>query len=301
MSTLLLDNARISKLADLVSPQFDLQPQLLAVSGAMYVRPEDSDQARLNAAVATARSSCRVGVPHLFMLDTQSPEEVTRQLRNAGAIVVPVAEGEGGLARPYLTAALVINELCRRGTLPSDVLMVKVEPEKNVFGGIDTPQYYLEMCAGLDIVTGERTAETWESMPHYLSLTESVLSFTIGQMLQISGDTPSGVLVLNHAGRELLLEITDENSWTYLIRTPFEGLQRGLRVSSLPVTFTYYPSVTNQEDGNPSQDDNRRNQFRKMYDYAATLAAKHNGTLSSENIRLAQRFMTALRGVRSID
>jgi len=298
VSTLLLGTSRISELADLAAEKIAPKSPIVAVSGAMYIDAYGADSGRLEAAIATATGSYKAGVPHLFMLDHQSDSDVNGFLEISGGIVLPVKEGEGGLARPYLTAALVIDELVRGGHLSQDVLMVKVEGEKNIFGGSDAAEHYLEGCKGLDIVTGVRTEETWQTMPDFLALTESVLSYLIGQLLGISIDTPSGILVLGHRGRQVFLNTTDEDSWAYLIRTPFEG-SRELNTGNLDVTFPYHPSVRAEENGSTKFDDKRRGQFQKMFDYAFDVAMVNGIEIPEELAALALRFGIALPGVHS--
>jgi hypothetical protein len=181
--------------------------------------------------------------------------------------------------------------------------MVKVEPEKNLFGGSDTPQHYLDRCQGLDVATGERTIETWKSMPHFQVLTESVLGSAIGLLLNISCDTPSGVLVLSPEGRWLFLETTTQNDWTYLIRAPFEGgpyeFLRGLKIGSLPVTFKYHPEVVDEENGSSSFDEKRRKQLELMYGYALTQATQVGLKIPDAVTAMVNRLKLALPGVRS--
>jgi hypothetical protein len=297
VSSLLMSDARVTDLADLVRDRVADQP-LVAVSGAKYV-DLDRDQNRLTAALATATDSAKAGVPHLFMVDVESHPSAFDQLREAGGIVAPLAAGEGGLARPYLAGAQIINLLVQQGVLPNEVPMVKVEAEKNLFGSRDSLDDYLRACRDYDVVSGVRTNASWESMPSMLALTESVLGYAIGHTLGISTDTPSGVLVLSANGRRALLRNTTEDSWTYLIEVPFQGLRLGLAVGELPVTFDYHPAVVDEENGSDGLDQKRRGQFDTMFGYAVNLAHREDIEVPDEVVMMAERFQIALPGIMS--
>lgn len=298
---------RIAELADIATPLVTAGSRVVAVSGAMYVNiyvapggAPGADAARLQAAQATAVDSRLAGVPHLFMLDSDSHADAHEALAEEGGIVLPIDHAtEGGLARPYLIGALVIDELVRRGILPESVLMVKAEGEKNLFGGSDTLEHYLQCCTGFDVATGMRTNETWDTMPAFLGLTESVLAYCIEQLLDTTADAPSGILVLGSKGRKLFLDTTTANDWTYLIRTPVDADYHGFRRSDFPITFDYHPSVVAEENGNSKLDDKRRAQFALMLDFAVDLT-KEQGLRSDEEIALlTDRFRKSIKGIRS--
>jgi hypothetical protein len=293
-----LDAARISELTAGVEGQANRESSVIAVSGAMYVDPTGNDAQRFNAALETAAGSTEAGISHLFMLDARSSTGVSTQLREAGAIIVPVARDEGGVALPYLTGASIIDQLITRGILPPDTLMVKVEGEKNVFGGRDTPDDYFNVGRRLNIATGIRSLNTWQTMPYFLRLTESVLGYAIGQALDITDDTPSGVLVLDGQGRELLKAST-RNDWTYLIGVPFDGKRQGLNVGVFEIDFPYHRGVVEEENGNPAFDQKRRDQFTLMLEYAIDLATRHSKVPTEELNRLTGRFALALEGLAS--
>lgn len=293
-----LSEARVAELTAGVASKTDIDSPVVAVSGAMYVDPTGADKQRFRAALATADGSATAGISHLFMLDTRSAADVGEQLREAGGIVVPVAEGEGGLALPYLTGASIIDQLISQGRLPTDTLMVKVEGEKNIFGGSDTPDDYLDVGRKYSVATGIRNLNTWLSMPNFLRLTESVLGYAIGQALDISDDTPSGILVMDGPGRALL-QASAQNDWTYLISVPFNGKRQGLNVGHFEIDFPYHNGVVEEENGNANFDQKRRDQFELMLGYAIELAAKHGRRTTEELNRLTGRFALALEGVTS--
>jgi hypothetical protein len=290
------DARRISEMADFVELRLDDRPEIVAVSGAMYEDPALKDRARLNAALKTANGSRQAGVPHVFLLDSKSHSDVAGWLEKAGAIVVQLAAGEGGRARPYLTGSLIIDELVRRGVLPENVYMVKGEPEKNIFGGPDTPYDYLARCRGLDVAVGFRTEQTWDTMPNYLRLTESVLRNAILRILGMIKDGPSGILVLNGAGRKVFQQTTTVDLWTYLFITPFRAVQQGLKYDDFDINFRY---DAGNENGDETFDTTRKSQFDAMTKEAIALVQSDGLPVPDDVITLIKSFRPALDGVRS--
>ncbi len=236
------------------------QAPLVAVSGVLQ---HDVNAPRFQAILDTVLASSMSGVPHLIMLDDTSHPDAAQKLIEVGAAVVVVNhETEGGLARPYVIAAQLLDAFAPHA------LMVKFEGEKPLFEGGRNIDTLLEVGRMFDITTGERTRPTWESMPPYQVTTELWLGYVIGQLLNISHDTPSGVMALNGAGRKVFIENVIENSWPYLFTIPQIGVESGCRVGSVPVDFRYHSAVVQEETGNPVFDAKRRAQLDVMLDAA---------------------------------
>jgi hypothetical protein len=239
---------------------------IVAVSGVLVT---DLDSPRFTAVLDTVRSSQEANVPHLIMLDSASHDSVAGYLERRGAIVVTIDhDSERGLARPYVIAAQLIDLFAS-----PDAVMVKFEGEKPLFAEGRNVQTVLESLSDFDITTGVRSRATWDSMPPYQALTERWLGFAIGQVLDISVDTPSGVLVLGRGGRRVLIHTTEQNSWPYLFKVPYLGREMGCTVGSIEVDFRYHPAVISEETGNSDFDKKRRDQLELMM-HEATLMAE---------------------------
>lgn len=290
MSTdnLLIPKHRIEELAGKLSRETDLgTAPVVAVSAVMCKNPTSlEDRARFAAALHTAATSHEASIPHLFMVDSVSDPLASEAIREHGGIVIPVQNGtEGGLARPYITAARIIDMVA-----PS-ALMVKVEGEKPIFANRKTECELLEAANSFDIITGVRDADTWGSMPAYLRLTESMMALAIRDIAGVPYDTPSGVLAMNKAGRRVFIARTTEPAWQYLLSTPALGKSLGLRVGQAPVTFEYHPEIVAEENGNLAMNRKRRDQFSLMLDYAVTLAGGEEMLNDSQQQALASAAM----------
>jgi len=302
VSSLLLSDDRIDELTNPVAQriaEWGTPPRLIVTSAARYADPQGTEAARFAAALRSVESSAAQDVPHIVMLDHASSNGVEEALRTRGAIVVPVGPGEEGLARPYITAARIIDQISRRWT---PLTMLKIELEKDAFAGHNlTSNYYLKAFEEdyLDIATGVRDQQTWASMPFALGNTESLLGYLIGELLDVTYDTPSGVLLLNAHGRALLQRTTTDK-WEYLISVPFLAHRLGLKAGTLPVWFTYDKEVAAEENGSAVYDSKRAAQFALMWDYAHKLAIKNGREIPPQLQVLAERFMISLAGMRSV-
>lgn len=292
--SLLIPENRIDELIGEV-PELELlrRVPLVAVSGAMYTDPKGKDKARFTAALETVRSSRDMGVRHIIMLDDSSLEGVGVALQEAGAIVVPVRhKDEGGLARPYLTAARLIDRINR------GALMVKVEAEKNIFSpcgnSINTYVTLMEAARRYDIVTGVRGQATLDSMPNYLRVTESVLAMVIRDLTG-TYDAASGILALTAKGREIFCQTTDAE-WQYLIKTPAAGRVACRSVGDVEIDFEYHPLVVAEENRDEAVDAKRRHQFKLMLDCAVETAGSLN-TRQQQSVASARSFIAALERV----
>jgi hypothetical protein len=238
--------------------------RIVAVSSVMFRDPNGADKANYWAAMCTARDSSRAGVPHLFMVDSTSDPIVPRML-GANGIVLPVDhDTEGGLFRPYATAARVVDRICPRA------LMVKVEGAKNLFANRVNADAMASTGSLYDVATGVRSPETYASMPSMLALTESILA-TVIHALTGTYDAASGVLAMSHAGRRIFLATTTP-SWEYLITTPHAARRAGLRVGETRVDFRYDKDVVAEEEASRGQDEKRRGQLRLMLECAIQTA-----------------------------
>ena len=217
---------------------------------------------RIEALLDTLRGSAAAGVPHLIMLDNDSVPEVAKPIKEAGGIIVHVDhETQGGHARPFVIASQLVDAYA-----PPSAIMAKFEGEKPLFEGefAENRDKLLKAGRDYDIVTGVRTADTWASMPAFQQATEVPLGAAIGDILDVSSDTPSGVIVLNAAGRELFQRITSVNSWIYLLEMPYRGKRELLEVGQVPVNFRYHPAVVAEENGNWELDKKRLDQMDIM-------------------------------------
>lgn len=236
--------------------------KLTAVSSVLF---PSVDVPRFHAVLDTVRASRDAYVPHMIMLDNSSHPAAGEMLRAAGAIVIELDhETEGGLARPFVIAAQLISAFATPETL-----MVKFEGEKPLFAEGRNVQMLIDAGKRFDIITGERTLSTWESMPPYQAVTEALLGVVIGAILGVSHDTPSGVIALNSIGRNVFIETTRQNSWPYLFETPYIGRgEHAARIGAVPVAFDYHPAVVEEETGNPVFDEKRRKQIDTMVEAA---------------------------------
>ncbi len=293
--SLLVSEDRLDEILAEVPELSEVLPRvsLVAVSSAMYCHPEGKDKARYTAALDTVRSSRDMGVKHIMMLDDSSPEYVGVELHKAGAIVVPVRhETEGGLARPYLTAARLIDRTNPRA------LMVKVEPEKRLFGyNGNTYVELMEASRKYDVITGVRGQDAFESMPDYLRLTESVLAVTIRDLTG-TYDAASGIIALTASGREIFCQTTDA-AWQYLIKTPAAARVASRRVGEVEVYLEYHPSMVAEENGDESVDAKRRQQFRLMLECAIETAGGERSLneRQRQSVACARNFIEALQRV----
>lgn len=266
MSELTVTNERANELGLLAGLGRAAARPLIAVSAVMT---NDVGAPRFGAVLDTVQASRRSNVPHMIMLDNSSHPAASKKLDEAGAIVVEIDhETEGGLARPFVIAAQLID------LFAPEALMVKVEGEKPLFAGGWNVREILDFGSRFDILTGERSGLTWDSMPPYQVVTESLLGPVIGEMLGVSYDTPSGVIIMNAAGRQTFIETTTVNNWTYLFVTPRVGQRRGQRVGTITVDFIYHHAVVDEETGNPVFDNKRRLQIDAMLEEALKMPGK---------------------------
>lgn len=266
---------------------------LIAVSAVMTSSVETP---RFCAILDTVQASRAANVPHMIMLDNSSHSEAATKLLGAGATVVDIDhDTEGGLARPFVIAAQIIDLFAPRA------LMVKFEGEKPLFESGRNVDVIVRTGKRFDILTGERSHATWDSMPPYQVVTETLLGPVIGQMLGVSHDTPSGVIILNAFGRETFIDTTTVNSWPYLFVTPRHGQRRGQRVGSLTVDFDYHPLVVAEEKGNATFDLKRRQQIDAMLQVALETAGGEENLdhASIEQVDMLRRVRKSLELIAS--
>lgn len=247
---------------------------LVFVSSVTIVDPNNGiGEAEFAATLASARSSRQRQVPHIFMVGETSDPEVFTALKSTGAIVVPVPDEEKGLWLPYAIASQLVDRYAG-----PDTIMCKVEGAKNLAANLNNIGGILAAGWRHDVVVGFRSQATWESMPFYQGLTESLLRWAISAIVPVPDDVASGVLILNARGRELLREF-DGTDWGYLITVPLAARRLGLRVGSVEVDFEYHPAVVAFENGNPQADAKRRDQIIAMIARAVLAAGGlHNLT-----------------------
>lgn len=263
---------RVEELGDAVPAlrQFwPVPPPIIFESAVLCPDPYGVDSARFAAALDTVASSRAAGVPHIIMLDDASHTDVAPALQQKGAIVVPIRHAtEGGLARPHIIAATLIDTYA--GINPT---MVKVEGEKNLLHHHELLTDFMWARERFDVATGVRRRATWESMPGYQCVTESVISTAIACIAGVPYDTPSGVIALSGRGRTLLQGI-ETNDHSYLIRLPSNAKKAGLRVGAFLVDFRYHPQVIHEENSTKQRafDEKRRVQIQLMIDSAVETA-----------------------------
>lgn len=293
MTALLIPESRISEmLADVAELDQISDERLVAVSAARFTDPEKADFANVTAAIETLESSRDAGVPHLVMLDDASHEDVAPELAKAGGIILPVrSQTEGGLARPYLTAARLLDRVDRR------VLMVKVEIAKDLFAQITNIDALVGAAAKFDVITGVRNLSTLNTMPDYLRLTEAILATAIRDLTG-TYDAASGVLALNERGRQVFLQTVDP-AWQYLIKTPLAARMQGLHVGHVEVGFDYHPLVVDEENDNEKFEAKRRDQLQLMLD-GAIEAAGGEGSLNTRQLQTVASARSALAALKRL-
>lgn len=291
--SLLIPETRIDELiGDVAELDKITDSPLVVVSGAMYPDPSGKDKARYTAACQAAESSGITGAAHIFMLDDASHHDVAQTLRGLGGIVVPVHHAtEGGLARPYMTAARLIDRV-NPGSL-----MVKVEAEKDLSDCIVNARSLLEAASQFDVITGVRDWQTQETMPSYLRLTEAILATAIRDLTG-TYDAASGVLALTARGREVFLRTTDDK-WQYLIKTPLNARLAGLRTGGVEVRFEYHPDVVKEENGNAGVDAKRRDQLHLMLECAVE-AVGGEGSLNERQLQTVTSARSALAALKRL-
>lgn len=287
--SLLVPERRIEELCATIDPSRLEGARIVAASSVMFGDPNRADKANYWATMNAARDSLRAGVPHIFMVDSAS-DPIVPKLLGTNGIVLPVDhETEGGLFRPYATAARVIDRIC------PGALMVKVEGAKNLFANRTNLQMMAGALRSYDVTTGTRSPSTFDSMPNYLALTESILATTISDLTG-TFDAASGVIALSHNGREIFLRTTT-SAWEYLITTPHAARKAGLRVGEVEVSFLYNTSVVAEEEGSPKFDTKRRRQFELMLDCAILTA----GGEQALHPRQRQSVATARNALRALE
>lgn len=238
--------------------------RIVAVSGVLQV---DLEAPRFQAVLRTVESSRDANVPHVIMLDDSSQVGTGDYLRRHGAIVIDIDhDTEGGLARPYVIAAQLVEEFA-----PYSAVMVKVEGEKPIFENADNVVCILDSSQEWDIGSGVRTPATWSSMPSFQVQTEFWLGAAIGQLLGVPSDTPSGVIALSSIGRRCFIDTVVDNDWSYLFGVPVTARKQGLLTGSFPIDFRYAPSVVAEEEGNRTFDQKRLDQIDLMLSRAYLL------------------------------
>lgn len=219
----------------------------------------------------TLIASAAADVPHLVMLSNTSIPEAADMIKAAGGIAVTIdQQTQGGHARPFVIASQLVDAFA------PDAVMAKFEGEKPLFEGefAENRDKLLKIGRDYDIVTGVRTADTWASMPAFQQATEVPLGAAIGDILGVSSDTPSGVIVLSAAGRELFQRITSVNSWIYLLEMPYKGKRELLEVGQVPVDFRYHPAVVQEETGSWEFDKKRLDQMEVMLNGAIAVVGE---------------------------
>lgn len=265
MSTLLLPEERIRELGEEAELGTLKGEGVVLLSSVTVADPDGADKAQYEAALATSASSAEAKVPHVFMTGHQTQTSVIDALAASGSYVIPLADGEGGLAAPYYTGSLLCDEYF------PDALLVKVEGEKNLAANPDNLKALLAAAEQFDVITGVRTLDTFGSMPYYLATTESLLGLAIRDITGPNHDTPSGVLAMTKEGREAFRK-TQQPDWGYLIATPWWAKRWKVRVGEADVDFRYHPAVVKEQNGNPKFDKKRRDQLELMLVRALQLA-----------------------------
>lgn len=251
--------------------------ELVAVSGVLQTSLE---QPRFQAVRDTLRASAEARVSHIVMLDSHSDKDAFAALEEVGAIVINIDHGtEGGLAKPYVMAAQLI-ELCA-----PEAVMVKFEGEKPLFEHERNVDVILTACKVNHIVTGERSEDTWASMPPFQVQTEYPLGYVIGELLGISFDTPSGIIAMNSDGRRLFVEWVGVNDWSYLFTIPYRATKNfRYNVGTVEVNFRYHHSVVTEETNNSAFNGKRMAQIDAMLGGALAIANDDNKRKNAERI-----------------
>lgn len=293
MTGLLIPGDRIDEMLSKAAELDRIEGErIVAVSAARFLDPEKKDYANATAAIETLESSRDAGIPHLVMLDDASHPDVAPTMAKAGGIILPVrSQTEGGLARPYLTAARLIDRI------EPSALMVKFEIAKDLFACIDNIDRLANAAKRYDVITGVRSASTLDTMPDYLRLTEAILAMAIRDLTG-TYDAASGVLALTERGRRVFLQ-TQDTEWQYLIKTPYAARLAGLRTGEVEVDFDYHTLVVEEENDSPLFESKRRDQLQLMLD-GAIEAAGGQGSLNTRQLQTVASARSALAALKRL-
>ncbi len=207
--------------------------------------PMGYETARFQASLAASEAYANAGVPQIVMFDETSDYRVPNQFSRAGALAVRTPRS--GLATPYLDAARLAQ---MHGGKDSSVL--KAEADKLLTrASLAKIRRLLE--EGYDVLVGDRSVQSMETMSPMQQRTESALDAAISSILSIPRGASSGVQAYSPQGVETFLDYEgriDElgNNWKYLLFVPFAAERMGLKVTGVDIEVIYDAAMVAAEN-----------------------------------------------------
>jgi hypothetical protein len=217
---------------------------LVAISSVSFPKLTGYSGERFQACLAATDSYTEAGVPQLVMFGTDSHYTVPMELARRGAIVVPTPRP--GLATPYLDAVHLVRQYAGE-----EACVLKAEGDKLI--NAHSLNAIRNGLRRYDVVVGDRTQDSMESMPPIQQRTEALLDATFTHVLEIPNGASSGVLALTpqgiqtFLGYEQLLDVLG-NNWKYLLWVPAHARWSGLNIGSAQVDIAYDPGMVAAED-----------------------------------------------------
>jgi hypothetical protein len=219
---------------------------LVAITSVRFVDSTGYEGARFAASLAASRAFREAGVPQIVMVDPASHAGVAPAFLDRDSIVVSTPRS--GLARPYLDAAQIVLHYAG-----PEAGALKAEPDKR-FTSEGLQEIARLLGDGCDVVVGDRTSASMQSMSPAQQATEAVLDAVIQKLLGIPHGVTSGVQAYGplglgvFLGYERLLKKYGDN-WLYLLTTPLIAAeQEFMHVTSTPVEIIYDRGMVDAEN-----------------------------------------------------
>lgn len=267
-----------------------------SIDGPTSSDPLGYETARFNASLRATEAYAAAGVPQIVMVDNQSHYLVPVKFGKAGAIVVRTPRP--GLATPYLDGA----RLAQVYAGPS-VSVLKAESDKKPDAGT-IAVINDQLHADYEVLVGDRTVDSLESMSAAQQRPETVLDSVIAAVLDIPRGASSGVQAYSPAGLEVFLAYEGlipklGNNWKYLLHTPAAALRQGLDVTDVPVNVIYDEAMVAAEN-TPALTLKRLEQLLVMLEGALEVSALFGDDLgylapSQERMAIANGMLATLR------
>lgn len=215
------------------------------INGPTADDPMGYETARFQASLAASRAYKDAGIPQIVMFDTASHYQVPIEFGRAGAIVVPTPRS--GLATPYLDAARLVQMYSG-----DDTAVLKAEADKLIS---PASLYAIRrlLHEGFDVLVGDRSVHSMETMSPMQQRTETALDATISSILDIPRGASSGVQVYGPNALAILLNYEGEmealgNNWKYLVFVPAAAEQMGLKVTGVEIEVLYDAAMVAAEN-----------------------------------------------------
>lgn len=271
MPGLILPAERLLRMAAHVADE--LQDASVVVCAPASMGDTHKGRIKYQALIGAARQSREAGVTHLAVVNGKSSEALVHDLQAEGALPIVVDSEWSGL-RPLQIGAAVVSHMCEPKTL-----FIAIQDGTVGMASSNTISTLREAAREHDVINGIRSAATLRSLPGYRAMIERVAANLVPVIANLSQDPLSGVLALNYAGRELLVE--SESDDTDLLTVLATARKRGFKSTGRIVDFRYDIHAVINEEGDPEAEAAWRQWLGRIVDRARIVGGP---TLSSRQM-----------------